>query len=93
MVHLSAVHAAHADDADDGNATSATDKMAELADEAGNLLKLSSDADDFTTSVYGSRFAEQDLPRFKMPERAMPREMAYRMIKDDLSLDNNPKLK
>ncbi|QPG97540.1 hypothetical protein C2857_006498 [Epichloe festucae Fl1] len=86
MVHLSAMHA------DDGNATSATDKMAELADKAGNLLELSSDADEFTTSVYGSRFAEQDLPRFKMPERAMPREIAYRMIKDDLSLDNNPKL-
>ncbi|KAK2596728.1 hypothetical protein QQS21_006183 [Conoideocrella luteorostrata] len=89
MVHLSAVH-----HDTEGGASSATaaDKVSELADRAANMLKLSSDADEFTTSVYGSRFAEQDLPRLKMPECAMPREIAYRMIKDDLSLDNNPKL-
>lgn len=56
-------------------------------------LQLSNFADEFTTSVYGSRFAGQDLPRNKMPECEMPRDIAYRMIKDDLSLDNNPKLK
>ena len=80
MVHLSAIV--------NGNA-----KVSKLADQAASLLRLSSDADDMTTSVYGSRFAEQDLPKLEMPERAMPREVAYRMIKDDLSLDNNPKLK
>lgn len=37
--------------------------------------------DDFTASVYGSRFAAQDLPKFEMPEDEMPREIAYRMIK------------
>lgn len=49
--------------------------------------------DVFTTSVYGSRFAAEDLPKFEMPEREMPKEVAYRMIKDDLSLDGNPMLK
>lgn len=89
MVHLSAIHKEG-----DGNAASITaDKVSRLADKAGKALKLSSDADQFTTSVYGSRFAEQDLPKLTMPECAMPREIAYRMIKDDLSLDNNPKLK
>ena len=48
---------------------------------------------DFTSSVYGSSFADEDLPRHEMPEREMPRDIAYRMIKDELSLDNNPKLK
>ncbi|KAG5984688.1 hypothetical protein E4U55_003634 [Claviceps digitariae] len=98
MVHLSAIHGhGHGHDAD-ANANvkttppSTDDKMAQLADKANDLLKLSQDADEFTTSVYGSRFAEQELPRLTMPERAMPREVAYRMIKDDLSLDNNPKL-
>ena len=49
--------------------------------------------DEFTTSVYGSRFAAEDLPKTEMPEREMPKEVAYRMIKDDLSLDGNPLLK
>ena len=49
--------------------------------------------DAFTTSVYGSKFAAEDLPKHEMPEREMPKEVAYRMIKDDLSLDGNPMLK
>ena len=56
-------------------------------------LKLANDADCFTTSVYGSRFASSDLPRHEMPEGEMPKEVAYRMIKDELSLDGNPMLK
>lgn len=49
--------------------------------------------DSFTTTVYGSRFAAEDLPKHEMPENEMPKEVAYRMIKDDLSLDGNPMLK
>lgn len=49
--------------------------------------------DDFSTSVYGSRFAAEELPSSEMPEREMPRDVAYRMIKDELSLDGNPMLK
>lgn len=41
--------------------------------------------DGVTASVYGSRFAAQDLPRIEMPEKEMPREVAYRMIKLALS--------
>ncbi|KIV96762.1 glutamate decarboxylase [Exophiala mesophila] len=48
--------------------------------------------DEFSTSVYGSRFAAQDLPSKEMPEKEMPKEIAYRMIKDELSLDGNPML-
>ena len=56
-------------------------------------LDLCDLADEFTTSVYGSKFAGQDLPKTHMPEGQMPRDIAYRMIKDELSLDNNPMLK
>lgn len=56
-------------------------------------LQLANDDDSFTTSVYGSRFAAQDLPRHEMPEGEMPKDVAYRMIKDELSLDGNPMLK
>ncbi|KAI5860424.1 glutamate decarboxylase [Durotheca rogersii] len=55
-------------------------------------LQLSNDEDSFTTSVYGSRFAAEDLPKHEMPEGEMPKEIAYRMIKDELSLDGNPML-
>lgn len=37
--------------------------------------------DEITSSVYGSRFAAQELPKHEMPEEEMPREVAYRMIK------------
>ncbi|PGH00183.1 glutamate decarboxylase [Helicocarpus griseus UAMH5409] len=47
---------------------------------------------DFYSSVYGSRFAAEDLPTTEMPEKEMPKEVAYRMIKDELSLDGNPML-
>jgi glutamate decarboxylase len=49
--------------------------------------------DEFSTSVYGSRFAAEDLPSHEMPEKEMPKDIAYRMIKDELSLDGNPMLK
>ncbi|TVY12908.1 Glutamate decarboxylase [Lachnellula arida] len=52
----------------------------------------SSQSDLFTTSVYGSKFAAEDLPKHEMPDTEMPKEVAYRMIKDDLSLDGNPML-
>ena len=51
------------------------------------------EVDTFTSSVYGSRYAAEDLPRTEMPEGEMPKEVAHRMIKDDLSLDGNPMLK
>lgn len=51
------------------------------------------DEDEFSTNVYGSRYADTDLPKHEMPEGEMPREIAYRMIKDDLTLDGNPTLK
>lgn len=49
--------------------------------------------DEFSSSVYGSKFASEDLPAHELPEKEMPKEVAYRMIKDELSLDGNPMLK
>lgn len=49
--------------------------------------------DLFTTGVYGSKFAAEDLPQHEMPEKSMPKETASRLIKDHLSLDGNPMLK
>ncbi|KAH0133847.1 glutamate decarboxylase, partial [Aureobasidium melanogenum] len=57
-----------------------------------NLGPEGSQPDDFETSIYGSRFAAEDLPRHEMPDKEMPAATAYRMIKDDLTLDGNPTL-
>ena len=48
--------------------------------------------DSYTATVYGSKYAAEDLPRHEMPEREMPAQVAYRMIKDDLTLDGTPTL-
>ena len=37
--------------------------------------------DDVNASVYGSSWASKDLPMSEMPEKEMPKEVAYRMIK------------
>jgi glutamate decarboxylase len=63
--------------------------------EASNGIDMSklgpegSSAGDFETSIYGSRFAGEDLPSHEMPEGEMPAATAYRMI----TLDGNPTLK
>ncbi|KAL7792770.1 glutamate decarboxylase [Trichoderma afarasin] len=94
MVHLSAISRS-------GSATPSSQEAAggpSLAVDGKPLhkslsqVKLSSYADEFTTSVYGSQFAGQDLPKHCIPSGAMPKDVAYHMIKDHLSLDNNPKL-
>lgn len=56
-------------------------------------LMLYHGEESYTTSVYGSRFAAEDLPKDQMPDAEMPKEVAYRLIKDELSLDGNPILK
>ena len=66
---------------------------APLVDGLEKLSMTPGSDDTFTTTVYGSRFAAEDLPKFEMPEAEMPKEVAYRMIKDELSLDGNPMLK
>ncbi|KAF2860243.1 glutamate decarboxylase [Piedraia hortae CBS 480.64] len=61
-------------------------------DGLGKATDLDQTPDEFTSTVYGSRFALADLPRHEMPEDEMPAHVAYRMIKDDLSLDGTPTL-
>lgn len=51
------------------------------------------DEDTLSGNVYGTRFAAEELPHHEIAEREMPPEVAYRMIKDELSLDGNPLLK
>ncbi|RDL39489.1 Glutamate decarboxylase [Venustampulla echinocandica] len=79
MVHLSTVHK------DKAIKSAAIARKENATTEAQNM-------DMFTASVYGSKFAAEALPSHEMPEGEMPKEIAYRMIKDELSLDGNPML-
>ncbi|GCB22949.1 glutamate decarboxylase 4 [Aspergillus awamori] len=67
-------------------------EVEKTAQQVGSIQLDSAEDDAFYSSVYGTRFATEQLPSTEMPEREMPREVAYRMIKDELSLDGNPML-
>ncbi|ETN37940.1 glutamate decarboxylase [Cyphellophora europaea CBS 101466] len=89
MVHLSGVAPRQ------GGKKTATEQVHRRSSIVPGLEHISLEApgeDEFSTSVYGSRFAAEDLPSHEMPEKEMPKEIAYRMIKDELSLDGNPML-
>ncbi|KAF2828261.1 glutamate decarboxylase [Ophiobolus disseminans] len=68
------------------------DAKAQFETAPGINLTPEDDADDYTATVYGSKYAAEDLPRHEMPEKEMPAQIAYRMIKDDLTLDGTPTL-
>lgn len=90
MVHLATV----ATPPDSGSEDSSSGHLAQVMNKLKDVqLKLADHEDCYTTSVYGSRFANQDLPKREMPEDEMPKDVAYRMIKDELSLDGNPMMK
>ncbi|CAG8000018.1 unnamed protein product [Penicillium nalgiovense] len=52
------------------------------------LSKLSGQSD--CSCVYGSRFAARPLPSRQFPDGGMPKDAAYQLIKDDLTLDGEP---
>ncbi|KAF6828510.1 glutamate decarboxylase [Colletotrichum plurivorum] len=87
MVHLASVSTPPDSGSEDSASLSKVMKQLKTVQ-----LQLADHDDCYTTSVYGSRFANQDLPKREMPENEMPKEVAYRMIKDELSLDGNPML-
>jgi len=73
MVHLAAVPSVQADaQPDESSVAHSLEKL--------KLDYLAQD-DSFTTTVYGSKYAALDLPKYEMPENEMPKEVAYRMIK------------
>ncbi|KAK9118012.1 hypothetical protein Scep_016105 [Stephania cephalantha] len=52
----------------------------------------SSEANAEVHYTFASRYVRTALPRFKMPEKSIPKEAAYQIINDELMLDGNPRL-
>ncbi|XP_040997514.1 glutamate decarboxylase-like [Juglans microcarpa x Juglans regia] len=50
------------------------------------------DAGEQLHSTFASRYVRAPLPKFRMPEKSIPREAAYQIINDELMLDGTPKL-
>ncbi|XP_021907671.1 glutamate decarboxylase 5 [Carica papaya] len=50
------------------------------------------DSEEYLHSTFASRYMRAPVPRFKLPERSMPKEAAYQVINDELMLDGNPRL-
>jgi len=40
--------------------------------------------------AYGSRYATDDIPKYKMPENSIEAQAAYQLIHDELELDGRP---
>ncbi|GLJ20663.1 hypothetical protein SUGI_0376240 [Cryptomeria japonica] len=50
------------------------------------------DEDERIHSTFASRYVQSTPPRYKMPEKSMPKDAAYQLISDELMLDKNPRL-
>ncbi len=48
--------------------------------------------DKVLSTTYGTRYFEEDVPKYEMPKNGMPEDVAYRLIHDEMALDGNPSL-
>jgi len=48
--------------------------------------------DDTVASTYSTRYFEEVVPKYKLPEHGMPAEAALQTIMDELNLEGNPPL-
>ncbi|KAB5544913.1 hypothetical protein DKX38_013025 [Salix brachista] len=56
------------------------------------LSKNFSQSDVSMHSTFASRYVRESLPRYKMPEKSIPKEAAFQIINDELMLDGKPRL-
>ncbi|KAJ4765225.1 Glutamate decarboxylase [Rhynchospora pubera] len=46
----------------------------------------------FVGSVFSSRYVQDPLPRYEMPQKSISKDAAYQIIHDELLLDSSPRL-
>ncbi|XP_027359500.1 glutamate decarboxylase-like [Abrus precatorius] len=44
------------------------------------------------SSTFASRYVREPVPKFKMPEKSIPKDAAFQIINDELMLDGTPRL-
>lgn len=56
------------------------------------LSEAKHDSESLIQSMFASRYCQESLPKFRLPEKPIPKEAAYQIISDELMLDGNPRL-
>ena len=56
-----------------------------------NLAHLA-ETEQMQAPTYGSRYSTEPIPKYEMPEKGIPAEVAYQLIHDELRLDGNAAL-
>ncbi|KAH9302992.1 hypothetical protein KI387_014575, partial [Taxus chinensis] len=56
------------------------------------LSEATLNSDRAIDSMFASRYVQNSLPKFQLPDKSTPKEAAYQIISDELMLDSNPRL-
>ncbi|XP_057814968.2 glutamate decarboxylase [Cryptomeria japonica] len=56
------------------------------------LSEATRHSDGVIDSMFASLYLQNSLPKFELPEKSTPKEVAYQIISDELMLDSNPRL-
>lgn len=57
-----------------------------------NPDNLSEEERGLQTMAYSSRYAIQEIPKYKMPKESTEAKVAYQLIHDELELDGRPSM-
>ncbi|PON37522.1 Pyridoxal phosphate-dependent decarboxylase [Trema orientale] len=52
----------------------------------------SDESSDYLDSTFSSRYVREPVPKWRLPEKSIPKEAAYQFIHDELLLDGTPRL-
>lgn len=56
------------------------------------VITAATSSDKLDHAVFASRYVRSPLPRFALPKKQMPKDVAYQIIRDVLMMDGNPRL-
>ncbi len=41
-------------------------------------------------TVFATKYIEEEIPKYELPEEMMPADVAYTLVKEEMNMDNNP---
>lgn len=57
-----------------------------------NPDNISEEKRDLQSMAYSSRYAVQEIPKYKLPKSSTEAKVAYQLIHDELELDGRPSM-